>query len=1127
MPEHQQNLQAEHEVLGYVLKERIGVGGYGEVWSCEAPGGMLKAAKFIFGFHDEKRAQRELKALDRIKHIRHPFLLSLERIDIVDGRMVVISELAEMCMKVRFNQCVEKGGTGIERDELISHMQESADALDYIANSFSLAHLDIKPENILLVGGHAKVADFGLVKDLQAVNQSLMDGLTPAYAAPELFDGQPGHASDQYSLAIVFQEMLTGSRPFSGTTAAQLANQHLHSRPNLNDLPRSDQAVVARALSKQATRRFPDCRSFVEELGKRKNRVRRKSAATSPRLKKVDTLDVTQAGIDVQAIKPDMTMTVSESFIPAVKYEGEVDKLEPFKLDESQTEIRPTLVIGVGKTGTKILCEYRRRLTARFGTADKIPSIRLLALDVDRRSLFEATMGEDSSSLHNSETLNIPLRKPEEYRHDEKLDVSWIGRRWIYNIPKSLLTESLRPLGRLAFVDHHETIYRKLTDELTKAAAEENIAATAEATRLMPSTMSPQVIFVGSVAGGVGSGLLLDIAYSTRVCMGELGHCDDHLFGLFSHSTSRKGGDHRLAIANSFSFLNEMYHYNLNGYPGNSACEVPAFNDEVPVFDGTYFVHLGDDLSPNEYEASVDGIAEYLFAGTVTRSKSFFDLTRTTEEFEAGMLKTMGISFVCQGERDMSDVASDQLSQKLLGVWLNQPVNPDDESWITTAADSIFNQTILLPEPLTAQIQGLIQEKLGDTPKSQLLSIVQEGLQAPQQQSPNLIQYVDGLLDKTMGKPGPDIKPEGPIPRKARPTVCEMLDSRIPAIARKIQAEIGEAVTRLIDDPKSRLYGARAVADSLFEQIQVREVEHQRISEDLIQRYQSTEQRLLDAMSNSNGKNAPQVEPQILSMEFVQQMIELRLTYVLETYKRKLLFSTRSEFSRTIDRIAEHHRSMGILHDQLGLPIDVDDMYESPSEEKDESLYSLFVEFASDRAMEHTAELDQRLEERVLKPNDGLLSILDEGGNRSRRLAGQIKRESQVLVNEKLQMLRLDSMIVESKLPADTFAAWINVLIKPVTPILYKCGGTARLLIAVPKDAPVATMANYIQNLMNIEANIVPSTFGDFVVCLEMDQMPAENVAMTILQMQPDCAELIERLHTRNDVDWSSLTPMC
>ncbi len=83
------------------------------------------------------------------------------------------------------------------------------------------------------MGGRIKVADFGLVKDLQDVNCSIISGLTPVYAAPELFDGRPNNHSDQYSLAIVYQEMLTGALPYEGRTTAQLAAQHLHSRPRL------------------------------------------------------------------------------------------------------------------------------------------------------------------------------------------------------------------------------------------------------------------------------------------------------------------------------------------------------------------------------------------------------------------------------------------------------------------------------------------------------------------------------------------------------------------------------------------------------------------------------------------------------------------------------------------------------------------------------------------------------------------------------------------------------------------------------------------------------------------------------------------------------------------------------
>ena len=221
-------------IAGYTLIERIGAGGYGEVWKAEAPGGLAKAVKLVYGYFDDQRAACERKALHRIKEARHPFLLSLERIEIIDGQLVVVTELADMSLKERFEKCRNEGKPGIPRDELLVYMADAADALDYMRESHGLQHLDVKPENLLITSGRVKVADFGLVKSLEDEHVSLLGGLTPQYAPPELFDGSPSHSSDQYSLAIVYQEMLTGTPPFPGRTAAQLANQHLHSQPQLN-----------------------------------------------------------------------------------------------------------------------------------------------------------------------------------------------------------------------------------------------------------------------------------------------------------------------------------------------------------------------------------------------------------------------------------------------------------------------------------------------------------------------------------------------------------------------------------------------------------------------------------------------------------------------------------------------------------------------------------------------------------------------------------------------------------------------------------------------------------------------------------------------------------------------------
>src|SRR5262245_8254444 len=140
-PPHHANMsmtRAVHDepIPGYRLIEPLGRGGFGEVWKCSAPGGLTKAIKFVRGegalAQGSSNVEQELRAIEHIKSIRHPFLLSTERVEIVDGDLVIVMELADRSLHDLLAEYRKKGQTGIPRWEVISYLREAAEVLDLL-----------------------------------------------------------------------------------------------------------------------------------------------------------------------------------------------------------------------------------------------------------------------------------------------------------------------------------------------------------------------------------------------------------------------------------------------------------------------------------------------------------------------------------------------------------------------------------------------------------------------------------------------------------------------------------------------------------------------------------------------------------------------------------------------------------------------------------------------------------------------------------------------------------------------------------------------------------------------------------------------------------------------------------
>ena len=95
--------------------------------------------------------------------------------------------------------------------------------------------------------------------------------------------------------------------------------------------------------------------------------------------------------------------------------------------------------------------------------------------------------------------------------------------------------------------------------------------------------------------------------------------------------------------------------------------------------------------------------------------------------------------------------------------------------------------------------------------------------------------------------------------------------------------------------------------------------------------------------------------------------------------------------------------------------------------------------------------------------------------------------------------------------------------LKVATPRLLECGGAKRLLVSVSKELDSSRLRDEIRQVSNDEPTVVSVEDGDMTLCYEAEQISLESVASKLIDNRPDYAQMASRLHTRVDVNWSSI----
>lgn len=259
----------------YEITELLGEGGIGQVHAARDT--MIEREVAIKSLRpelakDKSFVDRFRSEANSLAKLTHPNITTLYSLLPEGGNMYMIMELVrgrtlEDVMKSRPQPFAAA--------EALAIVGQAADGLAY-AHSMGVVHRDVKPANLMITSnGTLKIMDFGIarVQGSQRMTRAGSAFGTPEYMSPEQVKGQDVDGRcDQYSLAIVLYEMLTGRVPFAANSDYELGQMHINATPErpsrqMSGIDPSVEKALLRALSKRPEDRFDSMGDFKAALG--------------------------------------------------------------------------------------------------------------------------------------------------------------------------------------------------------------------------------------------------------------------------------------------------------------------------------------------------------------------------------------------------------------------------------------------------------------------------------------------------------------------------------------------------------------------------------------------------------------------------------------------------------------------------------------------------------------------------------------------------------------------------------------------------------------------------------------------------------------------------------------------
>ena len=433
----------------------------------------------------------------------------------------------------------------------------------------------------------------------------------------------------------------------------------------------------------------------------------------------------------------------------------------------------PTLFVGVGGTGAEVLSRVRRLVEETYGSLNNFPIVSFLLIDTDKD--YKITNPEAAGSLlkDNEKIWARVTGKQAKDMLSGMENFPWINQ-WFPNELERNLTSleagagQIRACGRFAFFCNYHDIREKFREACNRMKGKENFMLDRYGIKVSGNAVN--VFVTGSISGGTGSGMLIDIGYAIRKWLqGEGSYLTTAVIPMPNAFAGIRVGDR--VLANGYAALMEMSYYSdyrteyVAQYSNNLGDEVRS---PLPPFDFTYLVGTKNGEAEFKLDSIREMIAQNLF---LDLTSDFAPHKRSIRDNMKGawaaadpggrgyskQFMSFGLSTIEIPIAQIRASLSNRLARDLIHWWLNETVQLPPQVLELVRGDILkrmrLTENEMLADLMAAGERSYIEEIAGwinslreSIAQENWLQCTQQGLNVFGAESGKILQLVDGFL---------------------------------------------------------------------------------------------------------------------------------------------------------------------------------------------------------------------------------------------------------------------------------------------------------------------------------------------------------------------------------------------